>query len=645
MWKDFFSAGCLALALSPLQVHAQLAITETMSSASTNNTQATTFGQGPDFWELTNFGTNTVDLNGYRFNDADATQGGDANSSVFSGVSIGAGESIILVQTIDGSGVTNRDDFIAWWGAANLPANLQVLFYAGNGQSSTGDSIVLWDNLATSDLDYLDRVDFGEAVRGRSFSYDTHTGAHGLISSNGVGAAFTGTLSDDVGSPGKTAGPVALGFTQQPAPASQSTPAGQNATFTAAAKGLPHPRYQWLFQGEPIQGAITPSLTVSNAQLSSAGPYRVVITNGLMAITSVVAVLTVTTSPVPPAFITAPKDANAFVGQTVQFAATVNGSPTPALQWRSNNVDLIGETGNTLTFFDVQSTQAATYSLVASSSAGTNEAVATLTVTAKPRLLITEVHSTGSTGFADWWELTSFETYPINLKGWRWDDNGHSLAANNAYTFTNDIILHPGESVVFTESSAGVPMTPALFRNWWPQLSPDVRIVTYSGGGLGLGSGGDEVNIWNGVTLVGNELSERIAGVTFGFLPFATTFVYDPENPPLGGAMTTYSTNTINGLAANGILTASNGSLGSPGRIIAPIRLTNTLAGGQSVLTWNAANNRNYVIEYKSDLAATHWLTLSNLTATGDSAAISEPIHAGRRFYRVGAVIPFVPQP
>src|SRR6185295_130501 len=132
----------IVMGMAVLQADAQLAITENMSSASTNLGSGLVV-QGPDFWELTNFGTNAMDLTGYIFNDSDAIRGGDADTTTLSGVSIGPGESIILVQS--GTTVVNsRDDFTNWWGAANVPTNLQVLFYSGNGQSSSGDALVLW---------------------------------------------------------------------------------------------------------------------------------------------------------------------------------------------------------------------------------------------------------------------------------------------------------------------------------------------------------------------------------------------------------------------------------------------------------------------------------------------------------------------
>lgn len=630
------SCVLLALGLATVAAPAQLAITETLSSASTNLGVAVV-EQGPDYWELSNFGSSAIDLSGYRFNDADATLGGDANSSTLQGITIAPGESIVLVQS-GTTVVTDRDSFIAWWGATNVPANLQVLFYSGNGQSSSGDSIVLWDATATSDAEYVDRADFGEAVRGRSFTYDTN-GFHGILSTNGLRKAFKAVTSDDEGSPGTNSGPVALVITQQPTPANFTTPASFNVTFTAAAKGLPRPHYQWRLNGTALAGATQPSLALTNLQLADAGNYTVVVTNGLQSVTSSLAVLNITTAPVPPSFLTAPASATAFEGQFLQLGATASGSPTPTYQWQLNGTNLVGETSATLMLSGVQSNQAGIYTVLASSAAGTNSASATLGVTAKPRLLITEVHSTGSTPNADWWELTSFESYPINLKGWRFDDSSHSLAPNNALTNAADVIIRPGESIVFVEG-----LTPAQFRGWWPTLSPDTQIVRYSGGGIGLSSTADEINLWNALSVPGNELTERISWYAFASAPLYTGFVYDPENLPLGNTIGVLTTNTTLGLAANGMLTATNGAVGSPGRVVAPVFATNSINGSVSVVAWNTFNPRNYAVQVATNLTTLNWGTISNVTASTSSEVIGEPVQAGERYYRVATVIPLISQ-
>ena len=92
----------LALGLA-LPARAQLAITEIMSSAATNLGPAVVV-QPSDFWELTNFGTNTVDLTGYKWND----NGGGllaADPLPFQGLSIGPNESIIFMESNSSSAV------------------------------------------------------------------------------------------------------------------------------------------------------------------------------------------------------------------------------------------------------------------------------------------------------------------------------------------------------------------------------------------------------------------------------------------------------------------------------------------------------------------------------------------------------------
>src|SRR5262245_24492462 len=86
----------LAAGVPPAQ--AQLAITEIMSS-SLEVCDGGVTAVDSDFWELTNFGDNIIDLTGYQFND-----GPVAGPVVLTGawriegISIAPGESIIFFQ-------------------------------------------------------------------------------------------------------------------------------------------------------------------------------------------------------------------------------------------------------------------------------------------------------------------------------------------------------------------------------------------------------------------------------------------------------------------------------------------------------------------------------------------------------------------
>ncbi len=80
-------------------------------------------------------------------------------------------------------------------------------------------------------------------------------------------------------------------------PQSQTVTVGGNATFTVVASGSTPLSYQWRFNNGEISGATSTNYTRSNAQLTDAGNYSVVVTNSSGSVTSSVAVLTVNAAP------------------------------------------------------------------------------------------------------------------------------------------------------------------------------------------------------------------------------------------------------------------------------------------------------------------------------------------------------------
>jgi hypothetical protein len=79
--------------------------------------------------------------------------------------------------------------------------------------------------------------------------------------------------------------------------ASQSAQVGDNVNFAVQAAGSVPLSYQWQFNGTPISGATSNTLSLNSVSLSSAGSYLVVVTNVAGSATSTVAVLTVTLPP------------------------------------------------------------------------------------------------------------------------------------------------------------------------------------------------------------------------------------------------------------------------------------------------------------------------------------------------------------
>jgi uncharacterized delta-60 repeat protein len=82
----------------------------------------------------------------------------------------------------------------------------------------------------------------------------------------------------------------------QPTPAALTVGAGDGATFQALASGTGNLTYQWRFNGDPLEGKTSPTLTLNNVQSGNAGSYTVAVSNGTDTVISNPAVLTVSPS-------------------------------------------------------------------------------------------------------------------------------------------------------------------------------------------------------------------------------------------------------------------------------------------------------------------------------------------------------------
>lgn len=168
-------------------------------------------------------------------------------------------------------------------------------------------------------------------------------------------------------------------------PQSQTINVGQTANFSVTVTGTSPFNYQWKKAGVDILGATGASYSISNAQTSHAGTYTVYITNSVGNTTSSPATLTVNAAPV---ITSQPQNQTVATGGAANFSVVATGTPTPTYQWRKNGVNLAnggnvsGATSSALALANVQSSDAATYTVYLSNSAGNvTSSGATLTVT------------------------------------------------------------------------------------------------------------------------------------------------------------------------------------------------------------------------------------------------------------------------
>ncbi len=189
--------------------------------------------------------------------------------------------------------------------------------------------------------------------------------------------------------------------------------------------------------------------------------------------------------------------------------------------------------------------------------------------------------SSGNSPFgSDWFELTNTGSTAIDTTGWTMDDN--SFRFDLSVPLSGVTSIAAGESVVFIEVGTGqtaAGQIAAFVNTWFGGTKPaSLQIGTYSGSGVGLGTGGDGVIIYN----VGGTEQTR---VTFGA---ATT------TAPFRTFDNTAGANTVSALSSAGVNGAFSispttgieiGSPGSAGGIAAPVNKAPTAIGLSNEVT------------------------------------------------------------
>jgi hypothetical protein len=162
---------------------------------------------------------------------------------------------------------------------------------------------------------------------------------------------------------------------------------------------------------------------------------------------------------------------------------------------------------------------------------------------------------------SDWWELTNVSAAPVDITGWKIDDNSNSFAL--AVPLSGVTMIAAGQSVIFieltgTETASG---TEAAFENAWfgSAIPTGFTIGTYTGTGVGLSATSDAVNVFDS----GGNL---MAGVAFG--ASTTNVSFDNAAGITNTGSTDGTISTLSVIGTNGAFKGSdNLETGSPGTI------------------------------------------------------------------------------
>ncbi len=201
-------------------------------------------------------------------------------------------------------------------------------------------------------------------------------------------------------------------------PVSATVATGGTLELSVQVIGLPTPTLQWRKDGEPISGATGATLTLANVTPADAGSYDVAYLNTQGSGATNAALVTVQYAP---EIVSQPASVTIDEGQGTSFAVTVDGLPTPTLQWFFNGTAITDATGPTLSLTDVGPDDAGAYHVVATNDLGaaTSE-TASLTVQTRPTITTQPVAREVSRGDAVTFTVVA-EGLPTPTYQWRKD--------------------------------------------------------------------------------------------------------------------------------------------------------------------------------------------------------------------------------
>ena len=258
---------------------------------------------------------------------------------------------------------------------------------------------------------------------------------------------------------------------------------GQWTTIGIGVAGTYPMTYQWKKNGVPlanggnVSGADTLNLRIDNITLADEGTYQATVSNPAGTATSQTATLTVI---VPPSITTQPASQTVDQGTTATLSVVATGT-NPFYQWKKNGSNLLdsgnvaGATTATLSLANLSQSDAATYSVFISNSAGSiSSDDAVLTIVTPPVIVAQPAESNVKVGENAVFEVQATSIAPLT---YQWERNGTMIegATTDHLIITEAAMKDYGAYSVRVQNSAGQTVS----------ASADLGLI----GGLAVASG------------------------------------------------------------------------------------------------------------------------------------------------------------
>ena len=388
-------------------------------------------------------------------------------------------------------------------------------------------------------------------------------------------------------------------------------------------------------------------------------------------------------SGLPPVITVQPHDVLAIQFTTTNLSVTVSGSTPLDYRWQRNGIFLAGQTNATLTFSNIQPSDAGGYSVVAFNAAGwTYSATAQVSVLIPVRITS---HPTNQSVLPGTNVTMSAQAVGNGTIRYQWRVNGINIpgATNSSYSFTNANLddHHNNAYSVYVEDA----ISSAVSSNGiiWVLVKPVFVInplpVTVLAGGtatlFGVATGAPPIyyrflrggapfltnssgvlvltNVLSGVTIrtFATNIASGLSGV--GALPgggVTITVLPDADRDGMADAWETAyfgNVNTTNNVN-NALEDPDGDGMINRDEYVAGTDPTNPLsllklyvsATNSGLLQFTAQTNISYTVQSRTSLASSNWLTVTNITATTNiSRTIDVPVvnppPNPERYYRV----------
>ncbi len=143
-----------------------------------------------------------------------------------------------------------------------------------------------------------------------------------------------------------------------------------SASFSVQATGDGVISYQWLKDGQAINGASASTYSISSVSDADAAAYSVRVTNPQGSVLSNAVALTVTALPEPVVIVTQPQALTVSENASASFSVQATGSGEIGYQWLKDGEIIDGAIGASFNIDSVASSDVASYSVIVTNSEG-----------------------------------------------------------------------------------------------------------------------------------------------------------------------------------------------------------------------------------------------------------------------------------